>query len=139
MDPPSGGVSRSFPPLAGHGGFICHLRQPSPSGIFFPDGRPSGGGGGCFDPVLGSSADLRLPSIQPYPEGTLQGPRLPQSGADSSGPVLATQALVSGSPRPSSGGPGPSSSTSGSAPSAPLPPVSREPPRAGVDWVSHCQ
>ena len=139
MDPPPGGVSRSFPPLAGHSGFIRHLHHPSPSGIFFPDGRSSGGGGGCSGPILGPSAGLHLPSVQPYPEGTLQGPRLPQSGADTSGSVLATQALVSGSPRPASGGPGPSSSTLGSAPSAPLPLVSREPPRAGADWVSHCQ
>ena len=28
---------------------------------------------------------------------------------------------------------------SGPAPSAPLPPVSREPPRAGADWISRCQ
>ena len=27
MDPPSGGVPRSLPPLAGHGGFICHLHR----------------------------------------------------------------------------------------------------------------
>ena len=138
MDSPQGSVSRSFPPLAGHGGFIRHLHQPLPPGVFFPYGRSSGGGGGCSDPILGSSSGLRLPSVQPYPEGALQGPRLPQSGADSSGSVLATPALVSGSPRPASGGPGPSS-TSGSAPSAPLPPVSREPPRAGADWVMHCK
>ena len=100
MYPPSGGVPRSLPPLAGHGGFIHHLHQPSPSGLFFPDGRPSGGGGGCADPTLGSSAGLCLPSIQPYPEGPHQGPRLPQSRDDSRGSVLAAQALVSRSPRP---------------------------------------
>ena len=87
----------------------------------------------------GIIAGLCLLSFQPYPKGPHQGPWLPQSGADSSGSVLAAPALVSQSPRPASGGSGPSSSSSGSAPSAPLPPVSREPPRAGADWVSHCQ
>ena len=139
MDPPSGGVPRSLPPLAGHGGFIRHLHQPSPSGLFFPDGRPSGGGVRCADPTLGSSSGLCLPSVQPYPEGPHQGPRLPQSRDDSHGSLLAFPALVSRSPRPTGRGAGPSSSSTGSTPSAPLPPVSREPPRAGADWVSHCQ
>ena len=107
--------------------------------FIFPNGGPSGDGGGRADPTLGSSAGLCLPSLQPYPEGPHQGPWLPQSGADSSGSVLTTPALVSGSPRPASRGSGPSSSSSGSAPSAPLPPVSREPPRPGADWVLHCQ
>ena len=64
MDSPQGSVSRSFLPLAGHDGFIRHLHQPSPPGVFFPDGRSSGGGGGCSDPILGSSSGLRLPSVQ---------------------------------------------------------------------------
>ena len=132
-------VPRTFPPLAGHGGFVRHLPQPPPPGVFFPYGGSSGGGGGCSDPIMGSSSGLRLPSVQPYPEGAFQGERLPQPGADSRGSLLATPALVSGSPRPSSGGPSPSSSTSGFAPPAPLPSVSQEPPRTGADWVSYCQ
>ena len=139
VDSPQGCVSRTFLPLASHGGFVCHLPQPSPPGVFFLYGGSSGGGSRCSDSILGLSSSLRLPSVQPYPEGTFQGPRLPQSGADSCSSLLATPALFSRSPRPFGGGSGPSSSPSRSGPSAPLPPVLQEPPRAGADWVSHCQ
>ena len=63
VDSPQGCVSRTFPPLAGHGGFVRHLPQQSPPGVFFPYGGSSGGGGGCSDPILGSSSGLRLPSV----------------------------------------------------------------------------
>ena len=137
MDSPSVGVPRSFPLLAGHGGFIRHLHRLQV--YFSPMADPQAA---AVDALIQSWDHLQalcLPSFQPYPEGPHQVLRLPQSGADSSGSVLATPALVSGFPRPAGGGSGPSSSSSGSAPSAPLPPVSREPPLAGADWVSHCQ
>ena len=38
VDSPRGCVSRTFLPLASHGGFVRHLPQPSPSGVFFPNG-----------------------------------------------------------------------------------------------------
>ena len=129
----------AFPPLAGDGGFVRHIPQPSPPGVLFAHGRPPAGSGQCLDLILGSFAGLCLPSLWPHPEGTFQGSRLPQSGADLCGSLLATPALVSGPPRSSSGGPSPSASTSGSSPSAPLPSVPPEPPCAGADWVSHCQ
>ena len=47
--------------------------------------------------------------------------------------------LVCRSPRSAGGGASSSSSPSGPAPSASLPPVSRKPPRAGADRISHCQ
>ena len=139
VDPPSGGVSQPFPPLAAEGEFIHNLTQLLPSGLFFADGGSSGGGGRCSDPVLGSSAGLCLPTIQPAPACPQQGSQLSQPGAHSSGSVLVTPSLVCRSPRSSGRGAGPSSSPSGSAPSAPLPSVSREPPSTGADWVSHCQ
>ena len=139
VDSPHGCLPGAFLPLASDGGFVRHLPQPSTPGVLCAHGGPPVGGGRCIDPILGSSSGLCLPSLRPYPEGTFQGSRLPQSGADPCGSLLATLALVSGPPRSSSGGPSPSASTSGSSPYAPLPSGSPEPPRAEADWVSHCQ
>ena len=139
VDSPHGCLPGAFPLLAGDGGFVRHLPQPSPPGVLFAHGRSPSGGGRCIDPILGSSSGLCLPSFRPYPEGAFQSSRLPQSGADPCGSLLAAPALVSGPPRSSSGGPSPSASTSGSSPSAPLPSVPPEHPCAGADSFSHCQ
>ena len=70
MDPPSGGVSRPFPSLAGDGGFIRDLPQPPPPGLLFAGGGSAGGSGRCSAPVPGQSAGVCLPSIQPDPTST---------------------------------------------------------------------
>ena len=139
VDPPSGSVSRPFPPLAGDGGFVHHLPQPPPASLFFADGGSADGGGGCSGSVLGQSAGICLPTFQPAPTSPQQSSLLPQPGAHSSSSVLAPPALVCRSTRSAGGGASYSSSPSGPAPSTPLPPVSREPPHAGADWISHCQ
>ena len=139
VDPPSGCVSRPLLPLASDGGFVRDVPQPPPTGLLFTNGGPTGGGSRCSYPILGQSAGICISSFRPAPESLQQGSGFSQLGAHTHRSLLASPSLVCRSPRSVSGGPGPSSSTSRPSSSASLPPLSREPPRAQADWVSHCQ
>ena len=132
MDPPSGGVSRHILPLASDGGFVRNIPQPPPPGLLFADGGSAGSGGRCSSSILGQF-------FRPAPESPQQGSRLSQLGTNSHRSVLASPSLVCRSPRPAGGGASSSSSPSRPSLSVSFPPLSREPPRARADWVSHCQ
>ena len=136
VDPPSGGVSRPIPPLASDGRFIRNIPQPAPPGLLFADGRSASSGSRGSSPILVQSAGVCLSSFRPAPESPQQGSRISQLGAHSHRSILASPSLVR---RSASGGPGSSSSPSRPSSSASFPPLSRKPPRARANWVSHCQ
>ena len=138
MDSFHGGLSGAVPPLAGHGGCIRYISQPSAPGLLLPDGGSPGCGHRCDAPVLGSSPSLRLPTVWVHPALPHQGSPILQSGGDSGGSVLATLSMVPRSLGAPGGGTGPSTSVQGPAP-ATLPPLPSEPPSVRHDWVSHCQ
>ena len=138
MDSFHGGLSGAVPPLAGHGGCIRYISQPSAPGPLLPDGGSPGCGHRCNAPVLGSSPSLRLPTVRVHPALPHQGSPIPQSGGDSGGSVLAAPSMVPGSLGAPGGGACPSTSVQGPVP-ATLPPLPSEPPSVRSDWVSHCQ
>ena len=139
MDPFRGRLPGVVPALAGHGGPICYLSQPTPPGRLLSDGGSLGCGHRCSASVLGSSPSLRLPAVRVDPAFPHQGSPLPQPGGDSGGSVLAVPSVVPGSLGAPGGSAGPSTSEQGPPAPTPLSPLLPEPPSARSDWVSHCQ
>ena len=139
MDSFHGGLPGAVPPLAGHGGSIRYLPQPSAPGLLLPDSGSTGCWHRCDAPVLGSSPGLRPPTVRVHPVLPHQGSPIPQPGGDSSGSVLAAPPMVPGSLGAPGGGAGPSTSAQGPSVPATHPPLPSEPPSASSDWVSNCQ
>ena len=137
VDSLPGGVSRTLPPLIGQHRPLRHINEPLPAGLFLSGGGSPSPGHRSDDPVLGRPPGLCLPSVRLHSECPGQGMSVSESGGDSSGSLLASEAMVSGHPGTSRGYPGPSAA--GLTPPASLPSFSSEPPRASHDWVSYCQ
>ena len=125
--------------MAGHHRHVRDLPQPSPSGLFFPDGRSTVSGNGRHAPILGQSPSLCVPSIRLHSSGPRQSPTLAEPRDDAHSSFLAPEALVSRSLGAPSGSSCPSVYAEGSTQTAPLPSLSSEPPRATVDWFSYCE
>ena len=115
MDTLPGGVPRTVSQVACYDRPVCHLPQQQASGVLLSGGGSSSGGGGCDVTAVGSSSGGRVSSVWPHSAPSGQGPSVSGSGADSSGSVLASEALVSGPP---GGGTGSSSVPLRSASSA---------------------
>ena len=139
VDSLPGGVSRTLPPLVGHHRPLRHIHEPPPAGLFLSGGGSPSPGHRRDEPVLGRPPGLCLPSVRLHSKCTSQGPSISESGGNTSGSLLASEAVVSGHPGTSCGYPGPSTAPAGLTPPASLPSFSSEPPRASHDWVSYCQ
>ena len=96
VDSLPGSVSRTLPPLVGQHRPLHHVSEPLPVGLFLSGGGSPSPGHRRNDPVLGRPPGLCLPSVRLHSECPSQGPSISESGGDSSGSLLASEAVISG-------------------------------------------
>ena len=101
VDSPHGGLSGALPTMAGNDRPVCCLSKSLLLHLFFALPRSSGDGDRRSPTVLGPLPGLRVPSLGCDSTGPPQAPIVVRSCADSDCPVLASEALVSGSAGPS--------------------------------------
>ena len=134
-----GGMSGTVSNVACHDQPVCHLPQQQASSVFLSCGGSSDGGSRRDVTAMGSPSGIRVPSLWCHSSPSGQGSAVSRTGADTSGSVLASEALVSGLTGTVGGSSRSSSILSGSAPSAPFSSLPSQPPRSSVDWLSHCE
>ena len=101
VDSPHGSLSGAPPPVASNDRPICYLSKSPLLHLFLALPRSSGDGDGRSATVLGSPPGLHVPSLGFDSTGPPQGPVVIRNCVDSDRPVLASEALVSGSAGPS--------------------------------------
>ena len=136
-DPRSGGQTPAS--LAGDSGSVCHIPQPSPSGLLLSSPRSDERRDGCPTSILGQHESIRFPTICPGPAGFEQGQELSQSGTHPHCSSLASERMVSRPPRASDGSTVLPARTEGSTQTAPFPQVSPQSPRAASSRLETIQ
>ena len=101
LDSPHGSLFGAPPPVASNDRPICYLSKSPLLHLLLALPRSSGDGDGRSATVLGSPPGLRVPSLGFDSTGPPQAPIVIQNCVDSDRPVLASEALVSGSAGPS--------------------------------------
>ena len=139
VDSMPGGLPGTIPPLAGNYRPLRYIHEPPSSSLFLSSGGSTGPGHRRNEPVLGRPPGFCLPSVRLHSECFNQGPPVSESGGDTDGSLLASEAVVSGHPGTSHGYPGPSTALQGLTPQTTFPSLSSEPPCASHDWVSYSQ
>ena len=95
MDPLPSGVSGGPSPLAGNNRSLCDSSESQASSLLPADVRPSIGGHGCHDAVLGRPSGLRLSPLQVAPSGHCQGQAIAGVGTHLNSSILDATHLVS--------------------------------------------
>ena len=123
--------------MASHHRPFRDVNDTSPSSVLLADVRHDVCGHQCNVAVLGRSAGVRLPAVQPSSEGVGESSGFQGLGADVGGTLLASAPLVPGPSRAAPGDPPFPATKEGSSQTAPLPSLPPEPVCASVDCVSY--
>ena len=123
--------------VASHHRPLRNVAEPSPASVFLADVRPAVCRHRCNVAVLGRSASLCLPSLQPPSSGVGEGSGFQGPGADVGGSLLASAPLVPGPSGAASGDPPLPAMKEGSSQITPLSSLPPEPVRASADCLSY--
>ena len=137
VDVVSAGFRGAPASLASHHRPLREVHDAPPSGVLLADVRPDVSGHRCDVEVLGRSAGVCLPAVQPSSSGVGEGACFQRPGADVGGSVLASAPVVPGPYRIAPGDPPLPATKEGSAQTAPLPLLPPEPVRASVNCISY--
>ena len=137
MDVMSSGFRGAFVSVARHHRPLRDVNDTSPSGVLLADVRPDVWGHRCHVAVLGRSAGVCLPSLQPPSSGVGKGSGFQRPGADVGSSLLASAPLVPGPSGAAPGDPPLPATKEGSFQTAPLPSLPPEPVRASADCISY--
>ena len=132
MDFMSAGIRLASASVARHHQPLLDVDDPSPSGVFLTDVQPDVCRHRCDVAVLGRSAGVCLPSLQPSSSSVGEGSGFQRPEADVGGPLLASAPLVPGPSGAAPGDPPLPATKEGSSQTAPLPSLPPEPVRASA-------
>ena len=135
MDFMSAGIRLASASVARHHQPLLDVDDPSPSGVFLTDVQPDVCRHRCDVAVLGRSAGVCLPSLQPSSSSVGEGSGFQRPEADVGGPLLASAPLVPGPSGAAPGDPPLPATKEGSSQTAPLPSLPPEPVRTSADCL----
>ena len=135
MDPVSTSFSGHSKTMASKYRSFCYQSKPQTSSVFFTSSGPGSSGNGCDATELERHGSICVPSILHDIPGSSEIETIHQLSDNSHSPILASEAMVRGTPGAPSGGPSSSSYENRPPEAAPFQQAPSEPPRLRADCL----